>query len=169
MTGTKICGPTKDDVAKFMRVIAAELNKQSGFMKYLQQLDNCKDALIGMVFAAIVITIVYVGLLKCIVAPLLYISIFLIGALFLLLAAFLFIAKDKFAERECAEGKTCNLSELAADLKDLDVEALKKIKTKPPTSYNENPNYFMCYYGSIFTLLLGIIYMIVICCWWKSI
>lgn len=126
-----------------------ELDKKSGFAKYLVELQLCYKAVIGMCAGTFVIAAVYIFLLKWLTKPLLYISMFIIFIGFGLLAAFLWMKKEDYATEVCGMVK-------GDDGKETNVCA------KPM-------NYQYCLYGGIGAAIIDAIYLMFICCCWKNI
>ena len=85
------CLPDGEDVAGLMRQVYESMDQQNDFGKYISDLQNCWQAIVGMCFGTFVIAIIYVFLLKYLVKPLLYISMILILAGFLLLGGWCWI------------------------------------------------------------------------------
>lgn len=72
------------------------MNQQSSFSTYFAELQVCWKAIAGMCAATIVISIIYIFLLKWITKPLLYISMLLILITFVLLGGYSFLHKDEY-------------------------------------------------------------------------
>jgi len=72
------------------------MNKEDNFGKYMLDIQNCWKGMAIMAGATIVISAIYIFLLKWITKPLLYVSIVLIAIGFLLLGAFGFLHKDEY-------------------------------------------------------------------------
>ena len=72
------------------------LDESTGLVKYLVELGEVYDILIGMAVASVVIDVVYIFLLRWITKPLLYTSMFLILVGFLLLGLWCWLKKDEY-------------------------------------------------------------------------
>jgi hypothetical protein len=90
------CLPKKEYGVQLVNDMISELDGSTGFTKYLVEIAECKNILIGMSFATVVISLFYIWLLKCITKPLLYTSMFLILILFILSGAWCWMKKDDF-------------------------------------------------------------------------
>lgn len=79
------------------------MNANSNFAKYFADLQLCWPALAGMAAATLLISIIYIFLLKWITKPLLYISMVAILVAFILLGGWAWMKKDDYdpvAEKE---------------------------------------------------------------------
>lgn len=72
------------------------MNSKANFGKYFAELQECWRVLAGMCGGTIVISIIYIFLLKWITKPLLYISMVVILAMFVLLGGWSWMQKDKY-------------------------------------------------------------------------
>ena len=88
--------PSRESAKAILQRIEEELNAESNFGKYVLDLQNCWEGLAVMSAATIVISIIYVFLLKWITKPLLYISMVLILLGFILLGGFAWLHKDEY-------------------------------------------------------------------------
>ena len=82
------CLPQGEDVVEAMEAIYKQLDEKYGFGSYIADLQRCWKAIAVMCFMTFVISIVYLGLLKWITKPLLYVSMLLILVGFILLGFF---------------------------------------------------------------------------------
>lgn len=74
--------------------VLASLSEQDGFGKYVAYLEYAWQPIAIMALATILITFIYIWLLKCITRPLLYVSIFIILAAFIGLGYWVYTLKD---------------------------------------------------------------------------
>lgn len=93
-----LCIPTKEVGLDLLNKMLEGLNKSTGAVKWLVQLGECWDVLVGMAFATVVISLVYIWLLKCITKPLLYTSMLLILILFAGAGYWSWMSKDDYDE-----------------------------------------------------------------------
>ena len=84
----RYCLPTKEDSLEAYNYIQEEIDKQSGMGQFVIQLQESWEAIVIMSIATVVISIIYVWLLKIIVKPILYISMLVILLMFLVMAAY---------------------------------------------------------------------------------
>ena len=82
------CVPTKEDSLEAYNMIKEELDKQSGMGQYIVQLKASWEAIAIMSFVTILISLLYIWLLKWITKPLLYVSMLIILLCFLVMAAY---------------------------------------------------------------------------------
>jgi hypothetical protein len=85
------CIPAGEEVEAALAKILEEVNEQSSFGKYLNELQNCWQAIAVMSGVTIIISILYIFLLKWITKPLLYISMILIFICFVLLGGYCYV------------------------------------------------------------------------------
>jgi len=91
-----MCIPTKEVGAELFNTIIAEVDKKTGAVKYLVELGEVWEVLLGMAVATIFISLLYIGLLKWITKPLLYTSMFIILVGFVLLGGWCWMKKDEY-------------------------------------------------------------------------
>ena len=72
------------------------MNEQNNCGKYMADIQNCWQAIVGMAFGSLVISIIYIFLLKWITKPLLYVSMVLILVFFVLLGGWSWIQRSKY-------------------------------------------------------------------------
>ena len=82
------CLPTKEDSVEAYNYIQEEIDKQSGMGQFILQVQESWEAIVIMSIVTVLISIVYVWLLKIIVKPILYISMLIILLMFLVMAAY---------------------------------------------------------------------------------
>lgn len=82
--------PTKEDAVEAYNTLQEELSENSNFGKYLIELQNAWRPIAIMAGMTILISILYIFLLKWITKPLLYVSMLIILLCFLILGAFCF-------------------------------------------------------------------------------
>jgi len=90
------CVPDKEVAKDLSLKLLAELDKSTGMVKYLVELAECWEVLVGMAVATIFISIAYIALLKWITKPLLYTSIVIILLGFVLLGGWCWLKKNEF-------------------------------------------------------------------------
>lgn len=91
-----ICIPNEEVGMDLLNQMIAKLDEGTGMVKYLVELGEVWDIMAGMCGATIVISIVYIGLLKWITKPLLYISMLAILVGFILLGGWCWMKKDEY-------------------------------------------------------------------------
>ena len=79
------CLPSKETLESTLKKVYEEMNSESNFAKYIADIQLCWPAIAGMAGATLVISALYIFLLKWITKPLLYISMVLIQVAFILL------------------------------------------------------------------------------------
>jgi len=99
-----LCLPTKEVGEELLNEILKRFDESTGAVKYLVELAECWEILIGMAVATIFIAIFYIFLLKWITKPLLYTSMLIILIGFVLLGGWLWLKKADYDEVD-AEGK----------------------------------------------------------------
>jgi len=72
------------------------MDENNNFGKFINDIQNCWQAIVIMTFGALVISAVYIFLLKWITKPLLYVSMVLILLFFLLLGGWAWIQRSKY-------------------------------------------------------------------------
>jgi hypothetical protein len=72
------------------------MEANSAFASSVNDIQICWKAVVGMAAGTILISIIYVGLLKWIVKPVLYFSMFLILVLFILLGAWSWMKRSEY-------------------------------------------------------------------------
>lgn len=85
------CVPSKETAIEAGKKILEEMNKKADFSTYLADVAKCWQAVAGMAGATIIISLVYIVLLRWITKPLLYISMLLILIMFILLGGFAYL------------------------------------------------------------------------------
>jgi len=91
-----VCLPTKEIGLDLLNDFLKELDKSTGMVKYLVELGECWEILVGMSFASVFISLFYIYLLRCITKPLLYTSMLLILILFVLCGAWCWMKKSDY-------------------------------------------------------------------------
>ena len=90
--------PLDEQFMDLINKVLASLSDQPGFGKYIADLEYSWQPIVYMSLASIVITFVYIWLLKCLTRPLLYISIFIILAALIGLGYWVYTLKDDVVE-----------------------------------------------------------------------
>lgn len=90
------CLPNKETAYDIFKKVYKELEESHNFGKYLAELQDCWRPMAVMAAGTVVISIVYIFLLKWITKPLLYTSMVLIQFMFILLGLWSWMEKDKF-------------------------------------------------------------------------
>jgi hypothetical protein len=90
------CVPTKEDSLEAYNMIKEELDKQSGMGQYIVQLKASWEAIAIMSFVTILISLLYIWLLKWITKPLLYVSMLIILLCFLVMAAYGYMVAQEY-------------------------------------------------------------------------
>jgi len=78
-------------------MIYKAIEEQSGIGMYLVEIQNCWQAIAIMSGCTIIISIIYIFLLKWITKPLLYISMFVIFVAFVLLGGYCYLHMADYA------------------------------------------------------------------------
>lgn len=91
-----LCMPTKEVGMDLLNQMLQKLDDSTGMVKYLVELGEVWEILAGMAGATIVISVVYIFLLRWITKPLLYISMLLILIGFILLGGWCWLKKDEY-------------------------------------------------------------------------
>lgn len=94
--GGSVCLPTKEIGEEIFTKVMLELDKSTGFVKYVVELKDCWEILLGMAIATIFISIFYIFLLKWITKPLLYTSMLIILIGFILLGGWMWLKKADY-------------------------------------------------------------------------
>ena len=81
------CLPSRETAKDVLLIVSEELNSKANFGKYFAEITECWETLAIMAGGTVVISIVYIFLLKWITKPLLYTSMFIILIMFILLGA----------------------------------------------------------------------------------
>lgn len=90
------CLPEADDVKQIFEKIYNNMNEKNNFGKYMADIAQCWQAIAGMCAATLVISVIYIFLLKWITKPLLYVSMLLILVFFILLGGWSWIQRTKY-------------------------------------------------------------------------
>lgn len=93
------CIPTKESAKDAYKMMMNALQKDPNFgtlTKYMQEISMVWKEMLYMCLASVVISIVYIFLLKWITKPLLYCSMVIILAMFILLGGWSFMKRDEF-------------------------------------------------------------------------
>jgi len=90
------CIPEKDDLKYIFENVYKQMNEKNNFGKYVADLQLCWKGLAIMAAVTLLISIVYIFLLKWITKPLLYISMVLILAAFCLLGGWCWMQRLKY-------------------------------------------------------------------------
>ena len=109
------------------------MDASTGFSKYIAELQLCYKAIIAMASATLLISAIYIFILKWLTKPLLYVSMVAILVAFVLLGGWCWLKKAEY-----------------------NIETQKK-------------NYDYCLAGAITAWVVAALYMLFICCLWKSI
>lgn len=91
-----LCMPTKEVGMDLLNTFLTKFDESTGMVKYLVELGEVWEILVGMCVATIFISIFYIFLLKWITKPLLYISMLLILCGFILLGGWCWLKKDDY-------------------------------------------------------------------------
>jgi 4-hydroxybenzoate polyprenyltransferase len=95
---SKLCLPTKEVGLDLFNKMLEKFDDSTGMVKYLVELGEVWEILVGMCFGTIVISIFYIFLLRWITKPLLYISMLAILIGFILLGGWCWLKKGDYDE-----------------------------------------------------------------------
>jgi len=101
-----MCIPTKESASDVYKILMNALQNDPNFgtfSKYAQEIGVVWKEILYMCLASVVISIIYIFLLKWITKPLLYCSMVIILAMFVLLGAWSFMKRDEFFVEGAAE------------------------------------------------------------------
>jgi solute carrier family 44 protein 1 (choline transporter-like protein) len=90
------CMPESEDVMALFSQVYSQMDENNNFGKFINDLQNCWQAIVIMAFGSLVISAAYIFLLKWITKPLLYVSMVLILLCFLLLGGWAWIQRSKY-------------------------------------------------------------------------
>lgn len=97
--GTSFCTPDEQTAKEFLKAVKTALESSEGFgtfAKYAQDIQHCWKGMLYMCLASVVITVIYIWLLKIITKPLLYISMVLILICFILLGGWSWMKRAEY-------------------------------------------------------------------------
>jgi hypothetical protein len=97
--GTSFCSPDKALAKEFYTAVKKELENSEGFgtfAKYATDIQHCWKGMLYMCLASVVITVIYIWLLKIITKPLLYVSMLIILICFILLGGWSWMKRSEY-------------------------------------------------------------------------
>jgi len=90
------CMPDKRSIKNIVEEFFSTTDSIGGFASFAHDMQECWQVLLGMAFATIFISLIYIFLLKWIVKPVLYVSMVLILILFVLIGAWSFAKRADY-------------------------------------------------------------------------
>lgn len=92
------CLPEYDSTVELIKTVFAEMNNQANFSQYFIEIGEVWKLMIVMCFVALILSVIYVFLLRWIAKPLIYVSLFAIFLLGLLGGYWVWMKREDFLE-----------------------------------------------------------------------